>query len=103
ATLEYIDTENIQGQHGLLGEKIFVIDLVQQELAGRAYDKIEWHTINIEDLNQRLQNISDTVVKMDERWDRSDEATRSFMAAWFRDESDKVDSFFPTRSCLFTD
>src|SRR5690606_28187071 len=75
----------------------------QQDLAAHAYDKIEWHTINIQDLNKRLQNISDTVVRMDERWVRSDEAIRSFMAAWFRDERDKVDTCLQTRSCLFTD
>ena len=72
------------------------------ELSAYAYDKIGWHQFSIETLQERLQNISNAIQKMDERWTRNDEATRSFIAAWSRMCRDEVDACFPTSSYLST-
>ena len=56
------------------------------------------YQFSIENILERLQNISNAIQKMDERWTRNDEATRSFIAAWSRmcrDEA-KNDACFPT-------
>ncbi|KAF3487789.1 hypothetical protein F2Q69_00052896 [Brassica cretica] len=66
------------------------------ELSAYAYDKIGWHQFSIETLQERLQNISNAIHKMDERWTRNDEATRSFIAAWSKMCTDVVDACFPT-------
>ncbi|KAF3553682.1 hypothetical protein F2Q69_00013620 [Brassica cretica] len=47
------------------------------ELSEYAYSKIRWYQFSIEDILERLQNISNAVQKMDERWTRNDEATRN--------------------------
>ncbi|KAF3516879.1 hypothetical protein DY000_02059863 [Brassica cretica] len=47
------------------------------ELSEYAYSKISWYQFSIEDILERLQNISNAVQKMDERWTRNDEATRN--------------------------
>ena len=72
------------------------------ELSPYAYNKIGWHQSRMEDIQERLQNISNAIQKMDERWTRNDEATRSFIAAWSRMCRDEVDACFPTSSCLST-
>ncbi|KAF3512221.1 hypothetical protein F2Q69_00005263 [Brassica cretica] len=54
------------------------------ELSAYAYDKIGWHLFSFENTQEKLQNISNAIHKMDERWTRNDEATRSFIAAWSR-------------------
>ena len=72
------------------------------ELSEYAYSKISWYHVSIEDILERLQNISNAVQKMDERWTRNDEATRSFIAAWSRMCRDDVDACFPTSSCFST-
>ncbi|KAF3596699.1 hypothetical protein DY000_02021672 [Brassica cretica] len=66
------------------------------ELSSYAYDKIGWHQISIENIIERPQNISNAIQKMDERWTRNDETTRSFIAAWSRMCRDEVDACFPT-------
>ncbi|KAF3522505.1 hypothetical protein F2Q69_00047307 [Brassica cretica] len=72
------------------------------ELSEYAYNNIGWYQFSIEDILERLQKISNAVQKMDERWTRNDEATRSFVAAWSRMCRDKVDACFPTSSCFST-
>ena len=72
------------------------------ELSAYAYEKIGWHQFSIENILERLQNISNAIHKMDERWTRNDEATRSFIAALSRMCRDEVDACFPTSSCLST-
>uniref|UniRef100_M4F5N0 Uncharacterized protein n=1 Tax=Brassica campestris TaxID=3711 RepID=M4F5N0_BRACM len=67
-----------------------------------AYSKISCYQFSIEDILERLQNISNAVQKMDERWTRNDEATRSFIAAWSRMCTDEVNACFPTSSCFAT-
>ncbi|KAF3540372.1 hypothetical protein F2Q69_00021277 [Brassica cretica] len=63
------------------------------------HKKIGCHQFSIETLQERLQNISNAIQKMDERWTRNDEATRSFIAAWSimcRDEtSTSIDMLTP--------
>ncbi|KAF3585568.1 hypothetical protein F2Q69_00030051 [Brassica cretica] len=66
------------------------------ELSAYAYDKIGWQQFSIENTQERLHNISNVIHKMDERWTRNDEATRSFIAAWSRMCRDEVDACFPT-------
>ncbi|WZY72273.1 hypothetical protein YC2023_004513 [Brassica napus] len=72
------------------------------ELSAYAYDKIGWTQFSIENILERLQNISTPIQKMEERWTRNDEATRSFIAALSRMCKDEVDGCFPTSSCLST-
>ncbi|WZY99028.1 hypothetical protein YC2023_071357 [Brassica napus] len=72
------------------------------ELSAYAYDKIGWHQFSIENILERLHNISNAIQKMDERWTKNDEATRSFITAWSRMCRDEVDACFPTSSCLST-
>ncbi|KAF3515940.1 hypothetical protein DY000_02060890 [Brassica cretica] len=47
------------------------------ELSEYAYSKISCYQFSIEDILERLQNISNAVQKIDERWTRNDEATRT--------------------------
>ena len=70
------------------------------ELSAYAHDKKVWHQFSIEDILERLHNISNAIQKMDERWTRNYEATRSFIAAWSRMCIDDVDACFPTSSCF---
>lgn len=56
--------------------------------------------VDIENVQERLQYISNAVIKLDEIWSRNDEATRSFIEAWARMCRDDVDTCFPTSSCL---
>ena len=72
------------------------------ELSAYAHDKKVWHQFSIEDILERLQIISNAIQKMDERWTRNDETTRSFIAAWSRMCRYEVDACFPTSSCLST-
>ncbi|KAF3552920.1 hypothetical protein F2Q69_00013330 [Brassica cretica] len=72
------------------------------ELSAYAYSKIGWHQSSIKDIQETLQNISNAIQKMEERWTRNDETTRSFIAAWSRMCRDEVDACFPTSSCLST-
>ncbi|KAF3546516.1 hypothetical protein DY000_02007913 [Brassica cretica] len=57
------------------------------ELSAYAYDKIRWHQFSIENILERLQNISNAIQKMDERWTRNDEATRNI---YTKDEINEV-------------
>ncbi|KAG5397647.1 hypothetical protein IGI04_019461 [Brassica rapa subsp. trilocularis] len=42
-----------------------------------AYDNIGWHQVSIDNVQDRLQNISNVLKKMDDKWTRNDEATRN--------------------------
>ncbi|KAF3545028.1 hypothetical protein DY000_02007002 [Brassica cretica] len=59
------------------------------ELSEYAYSKISWYQFSIEDILERIQNISNAVQKMDERWTRNDEATRSSLHKEFLDIDQK--------------
>ncbi|KAG5415859.1 hypothetical protein IGI04_003426 [Brassica rapa subsp. trilocularis] len=47
------------------------------ELSAYAYDNIGWHQVNIDNIQDRLQNISNALKMMDDKWTRNDEATRN--------------------------
>ena len=97
-----IDTTSTPDAEQLIQNKMESMHEELNELSAYAYDKIGWHQFSIENTQERLQNISNAMHKMDERWTRNDEATRSFIAAWSRMCRDEVDACFPTSSCLST-
>ncbi|KAL0695960.1 hypothetical protein Bca4012_063140 [Brassica carinata] len=70
------------------------------DLSDYTHDKLGQHQFRIENLGERLQIISNATAKMNERWMRGDDATRSFIATWFRVQKDNMDTFFPTISCF---
>ena len=72
------------------------------ELSAYAYDNIGWHQVSIDNVQERLQNISNVLEKMDDKWTRNDEGTRIFIASWSRMRRDDVDACFPTSSCFST-
>ncbi|KAF3499954.1 hypothetical protein F2Q69_00043210 [Brassica cretica] len=76
-----IDTMSTSDDEQLIHNKMESMHEELNELSAYAYDKIGWHQFSIETLQERLQNISNAIQKMDERWTRNDEATRSFIAA----------------------
>ncbi|KAF3488052.1 hypothetical protein F2Q69_00052447 [Brassica cretica] len=75
------DTKSTSDDEQLIHNKMESMHEELNELSAYAYDKIGWHQFNIETLQERLQNISNAIQKMDERWTRNDEAKRSFIAA----------------------
>ncbi|KAF2583450.1 hypothetical protein F2Q68_00004972 [Brassica cretica] len=97
-----IDTTSTPDAEQLIQNKMESMHEELNELSAYAYDKIGWHQFSIENTQERLQNISNAIHKMDERWTINDEATRSFIAAWSRMCRDEVDACFRTRSCLST-
>ncbi|KAF3539902.1 hypothetical protein F2Q69_00022107 [Brassica cretica] len=91
-----IDTKSTPDDEQLIHNKMESMHEELDDLSAYAYDKIGWHQFSIKTLQERLQNISNAIQKMDERWTRNDEATRSFIAAWSRMCRDEVDACFPT-------
>ncbi|KAF2534409.1 hypothetical protein F2Q70_00031414 [Brassica cretica] len=72
-----IDTKSTSDDEQLIHNKMESMHEELNELSAYAYDKIGWHQFSIETLQERLQNISNAIQKMDERWTRNDEATRN--------------------------
>ncbi|KAG5397577.1 hypothetical protein IGI04_019391 [Brassica rapa subsp. trilocularis] len=68
------------------------------ELSAYAYNNIGWYQVSIDNVQDRLQHISNVLEKMDDKLTRNDEATRSFIASWSRMCRDDVDACFPTSS-----
>ncbi|KAF3516838.1 hypothetical protein DY000_02059598 [Brassica cretica] len=97
-----IDTTSTPDDTQLIPNHMESMQEQLNEVSEYAYSKISWYQFSIEDILERLQNISNAVQKMDERWTRNDEATRSFIAAWSRMCRDDVDACFPTSSCFST-
>ncbi|KAG5388536.1 hypothetical protein IGI04_030077 [Brassica rapa subsp. trilocularis] len=91
-----IDTTSTPDDMQLIPNNMESMQEQLNELSEYAYSKIGWYQFSIEDILERLQNISNAVQKMDESWTRNDEATRSFIAAWSRMCRDDVDACFPT-------
>ncbi|KAF3543846.1 hypothetical protein DY000_02007057 [Brassica cretica] len=71
-----IDTTSTPDDEQLIQNKLESMYKELNELSAYAYSKIGWHHSSIEDIQERLQNISNAIQKMDERWTRNDEATR---------------------------
>lgn len=85
-----IDTEFSLDYEKLLKNKVDIFDLMTdelQQLSGLTYH-IRSLQFSIEHLWEKLHTISNATENMNDRWTRGDEATRSFMAVWFRTSSD---------------
>ncbi|KAG5414921.1 hypothetical protein IGI04_002488 [Brassica rapa subsp. trilocularis] len=98
---------SIDAESTTIGEQLIhrTVESMQKELTditAYAYDNIGWHQVSIDNIQERLQNISNVLGKMDDKWTRNDEATRSFIASWSRMRRDDVDACFPTSSCFST-
>ncbi|KAF3538575.1 hypothetical protein F2Q69_00021584 [Brassica cretica] len=76
-----IDTMSIPDDAHLIPNHMESMQEQLNELSEYAYSKISYYQFSSEDILKRLKNISIAVQKMDERWTRNDEATRSFIAA----------------------
>ncbi|KAF2598910.1 hypothetical protein F2Q68_00010237 [Brassica cretica] len=68
-----IDTTSTPDDEQLIQNKMESMHEELNELLEYAYNKIGWHQISIENILERLQNISNAIQKMDERWTRNDE------------------------------
>ncbi|KAF3595480.1 hypothetical protein DY000_02022370 [Brassica cretica] len=83
ATIEHlvasIDTTSTPDDEKLIQNKVESMHKELNELSAYAYSKIGWHQSSIEDIQERLQNISNEIQKLDERWTRNDEATRNLL------------------------
>ena len=99
-TIASIDAESTLAGEQLIHQTTMHEELT--ELSAYAYDNISWHQVSIDNVQDRLHNISNVLKKMDDKWTRNDEATRSFIASWSRMRRDDVDSCFPTSSCFST-
>ncbi|KAL0805354.1 hypothetical protein Bca101_097845 [Brassica carinata] len=97
-----IDAESTPADKQLIHKTIESMHEELTELSAYTYDNIGWHQVNIDNIQDRLQNISNVLKKMDDKWTRHDEATRSFIASWSRMCRDDLDACFPTSSCLST-
>ncbi|KAF3580946.1 hypothetical protein DY000_02031027 [Brassica cretica] len=76
-----IDTTSTPDDEQLIPKNMESMQEQLNELSEYAYNNVGWYQFSIEDTLERLENISNAVQKMDERWTRNDEATRSFIAA----------------------
>ncbi|KAF2580677.1 hypothetical protein F2Q68_00005208 [Brassica cretica] len=72
-----IDSTSTPKDEQLIQNKMESMQEQLNKLSAYAYSKIGWYQFSIEDILERLQNISNAVQKMDERWTRNDEATRN--------------------------
>ncbi|WZZ08457.1 hypothetical protein YC2023_094378 [Brassica napus] len=97
-----IDPESTPAGEQLIHKTIESMHKELTELSAYAYDNIGWHQASIDNIQDRLQNISNVLAKMDDKLTRNDEATRSFIASWSRMCRDDVDACFPTSSCFST-
>ncbi|KAG5393282.1 hypothetical protein IGI04_023245 [Brassica rapa subsp. trilocularis] len=97
-----IDTESTPIGEQLIHKTVESMQKELSDLSAYAYDNIGWHQVSIDNVQERLQNISNVLEKMDDKWTRNDEATRSFIASWSIMCRDDVDACFPTSSCFST-
>ncbi|KAF3586914.1 hypothetical protein F2Q69_00029126 [Brassica cretica] len=72
-----IDAESTPAGEQLIHKMIESMQKELIELSAYAYDNIGWHKLNIDNIQDRLQNISNVLEKMDDKWTRNDEATRN--------------------------
>ncbi|KAG5389147.1 hypothetical protein IGI04_030688, partial [Brassica rapa subsp. trilocularis] len=72
-----IDAESTPAGEQLIHNTIESIHKELTELSAYAYDNIGWHQVSIDNIQDRLQNISNVLEKMDDKWTRNDEATRN--------------------------
>ncbi|KAF2552539.1 hypothetical protein F2Q68_00033473 [Brassica cretica] len=79
-----IDADSTPAGEQLIHKTIESMHKELTELLAYAYENIGWHKVSIDNVQDRLQNISNVLEKMDDKWTRNDEATRSFIASWSR-------------------
>ncbi|KAG5388529.1 hypothetical protein IGI04_030070 [Brassica rapa subsp. trilocularis] len=79
-----IDAESIPTGEQLIHKTAESMQKELTDLSAYTYDNIGWHQVSIDNIQERLQNISNVPEKMDDKWTRNDEATRSFIASWSR-------------------
>ncbi|KAF3609289.1 hypothetical protein DY000_02048000 [Brassica cretica] len=72
-----IDAESTPASEQLIHKTIESMHKEMTELSAYAYDNIGWHQVIIDNIQDRLQNISTVLEKMDDKWKRNDEATRN--------------------------
>ncbi|KAG5400277.1 hypothetical protein IGI04_014884 [Brassica rapa subsp. trilocularis] len=72
-----IDAESTPAGKQLIHKTIESMRKELTELSAYAYDNIGWHQVSIDNVQDRLQNISNVLEKMDDKWTRNDEATRN--------------------------
>ncbi|KAG5410620.1 hypothetical protein IGI04_006939 [Brassica rapa subsp. trilocularis] len=72
-----IDAESTPIGEQLIHKTVESMQKELTELSAYAYDNIGWHQVSIDNIQERLQNISKVLEKMDDKWTRNDEATRN--------------------------
>ncbi|KAG5397575.1 hypothetical protein IGI04_019389, partial [Brassica rapa subsp. trilocularis] len=72
-----IDAESIPVGEQLIHKTVESMQKELTDLSAYAYDNIGWHQVSIDNIQERLQNISNVLEKMDDKWTRNDEATRN--------------------------
>ncbi|KAF3524127.1 hypothetical protein F2Q69_00048895 [Brassica cretica] len=72
-----IDTESTLADKQLIHKTIESMHEELTEISAYTYDNIGWHQVSIDNVQDRLQNISNVLKKMDDKWTRHDEATRN--------------------------
>ncbi|KAG5388453.1 hypothetical protein IGI04_029994 [Brassica rapa subsp. trilocularis] len=72
-----IDAETIPIGEQLIHKTVESMQKELTDLSAYAYDKIGWHQVSIDNVQERLQNISNVLEKMDDKWTRNNEATRN--------------------------
>ncbi|KAG5410838.1 hypothetical protein IGI04_007157 [Brassica rapa subsp. trilocularis] len=72
-----IDAESTQAGEQLIHKRIESMHEELTELSAYPYDNLGWHQVSIDNVQDRLQNISNALKKMDDKWTRNDEATRN--------------------------
>ncbi|KAG5375451.1 hypothetical protein IGI04_040047, partial [Brassica rapa subsp. trilocularis] len=72
-----IDAESTPAGEQLIYKTIESMQKELTKLSAYAYDNIGWHKVSIDNIQDRLQNISNVLEKMDDKWTRNDEATRN--------------------------
>ncbi|KAG5384648.1 hypothetical protein IGI04_036118 [Brassica rapa subsp. trilocularis] len=73
---------SIDAESTTIGEQLIhkTMESMQKELtdlSAYAYDNIGWHQVSIDNIQERIQNISNVLGKMDDKRTRNDEATRN--------------------------
>ncbi|KAF2544021.1 hypothetical protein F2Q68_00032646 [Brassica cretica] len=76
-----IDAESTPISEQLIHKTIESKQKELTELSAYAYDNIGWNQVSIDNVQERLQNISNVHEKMDDKSTRNDEATRNLLIA----------------------
>ncbi|KAG5401125.1 hypothetical protein IGI04_015732 [Brassica rapa subsp. trilocularis] len=71
-----IDIESTPDGEQLIHKTIKSMHEELTELSTYTYNNISWHQVSINNVQDRLQNISNVLEKMDDKWTRNDDATR---------------------------